>query len=217
MERLFSKFKSLVKSLISKPRSYDPKSYWTEQGETYRQKYHERFEKRLQENGYDRNIGILMSTLREFDFKSILDVGCGYGLYLQAIEREFPDLSNIQGCDISPTQLEDAREFLGSDSRVKLIETDGAHLLYPDKHFDVVITYGVCIHIPNSKIEDFILEILRVTRQAYIFIESSSSINEHSYFAHNYPDIFEKLGTPLEIRKELNPKHKERLYVVDLQ
>ncbi|MBK9926018.1 MAG: methyltransferase domain-containing protein [Anaerolineales bacterium] len=214
---MFLKFKSLFGLILSKPRSYNPKAYWIEQGETYKQKYHERFEKRLQENGYDRNIGVLMSTLHEFDFKSILDVGCGYGLYLQVIEQEFPDLDDIQGCDISLTQLEEAREFLGPDSRVKLSETDGIHLPYPDKHFDIVITYGVCIHVADNKIEDFLLEILRVARQAYIFIESSSFINEHSYFAHNYPDIFAKMGAPLEIRKELDPKHKERLYVADLR
>lgn len=214
---MFSKFRSVTRAILSRLRSYDPKAYWTAQGATYKQKYHERFEKRLQENGYDRNIGILMSTLHEFDFKSILDVGCGYGLYLRAIEREFPELVDIQGCDISPTQLEQAREFLGPASRVKLSETDGIHLPYPDKHFDIILTYGVCIHIPSERIEDFISDILRVAKQAYVFIESSSSIREYSYFAHDYPGIFKKLDVSLEIRKELIREHKERLYVASLR
>jgi SAM-dependent methyltransferase len=216
-EVMFSKLKSLLNRLQIDTQSYDPKNYWTFQGRNYKQKYHERFQKRLQETGYDRNIRLLLSTLHEFDFESILDVGCGYGLYLQAIEREFPDLVGIQGCDISPTQLEQAHEFLGSASRVKLDETNGLLLPYLDSSFDIVITYGVCIHVPDERIIDFITENLRVAKQAYVFIESSSPVPNYGYFSHEYPTLFRQLGNVLEIKRELDPKSTERLYVADLR
>lgn len=216
MNLLFTKFRSILKYLWAKTRSYDPKAFWTAQGETYKQKYHERFEKRLHENGYDRNISVLLSTLRDYHFNSILDVGCGYGLYLQAIEREFPELAVIQGCDISPTQLEQAREFLGTATRVKLDETDGVHLPYPDKHFDIVITYGVCVLVPDKSIKRFISENLRVAKQAYIFIESNLTTKYFGYFSHDYPSLFEELGVGLRIIKVLDSTTNEKLYVADL-
>lgn len=129
----------------------------------------------------------------------------------------FPGLSVIQGCDISPSQLEQARDFLGSESRVKLDETDGLHLPYADKEFDIILTYGVCIHVPGKHIQQFISENLRVAKLAYLFIESSADSLDFGYYAHDYPAIFKDLGVSLEIKRELDARTSERLYIADLR
>lgn len=194
--------------------TYNPKRYWSIKGISYRDEYHRRFERRLRETGYDRNLSLITETLKQLEFTSLLDVGCGYGLYLQQIDRVFPKLEKIHGCDISPTMVEEAKHFLGYPSKIVIDETDGKHLPYPDKSFDSVMTYGVCIHVTHENIEDFIREILRVSKKVFLLIESSRGTDGFEYFSHDYPAIFHKLGYALQTLKELNTKNKECLYLV---
>jgi SAM-dependent methyltransferase len=193
---------------------YDPKLYWTERGRTYKREFHERFERRRRESGADRNLSLISRTLADAPFESFLDIGCGYGLYLDHVEKASPGLRRIAGCDISPTQLAEARRFLGSGSRVELAEVDGETLPYEDEAFDVTFTYGVCIHVPHPRIEAFLGEILRVTRRSYIFIESSveAAAQKHPhYFAHDYPAILSRLGYRTELLADLDPDAAECL------
>ena len=193
---------------------YDPKAYWTERGRSYKQDFHMRYERILRESGRDRNQGLIFALLGEAPFRSFLDIGCGYGLYLKGVEDRFANLQRIVGCDISPTQLDEARHFLGPDSRVELMEVDGESLPYPDESFDVCLTYGVGVHVPHERIHAFLTEILRVTRGRYLFLESGSEAYERTskyYFAHDYEAIFSELGYRTELLAELDPAVKECL------
>lgn len=192
----------------------DPKAYWTERGRTYKRDFHARFERGQRETGDDRALSLIMRTLAGAPFDSFLDVGCGYGLYLKGVEQAFPDLRRIAGCDISPTQLAEARRFLGTGSRVTLAEVDGVTLPYADEAFDVSFTYGVGIHVPHEAICAFLSEILRVTRSTYLFLESSDETVDRandSYFAHDYDAQLERLGYRTELLVEFDPGSKECL------
>jgi SAM-dependent methyltransferase len=186
---------------------YDPKRYWSVRGLTYRKE----MERGFQNNpGWDRNASLVPETLRRYEFSSFMDVGCGYGLYLKHIEANFK-LERIDGCDISPTQIKEARRFLGTASKVTVTETDGENLPYPDKTFDISFTYGVCIHVPGAKINRSIEEILRITRKHHIFLESSLGKDSLYYVSHDYPAIFQRIGVDLDILKEID--RDSRLYV----
>jgi SAM-dependent methyltransferase len=192
---------------------YEPKAYWTERGRSYKREFHARFERAQREAGGDRNITLLLETLAAEPFGSFLDVGCGYGLYLKAVEGAFPDRERIEGCDISPTQLSEARRFLGPATRVRLTEVDGLVLPYEDDAFDVSFTYGVCIHVPDERIDGFLGEILRVTRSTYLSLESSlpRAARAPQYFAHDYTALFRARGMAPELVAEIDPATNERL------
>jgi SAM-dependent methyltransferase len=196
----------------SKP--YEPKSYWTERGRTYKQEFHQRFVDGLATDGSDRNIALLEEVLRKDRVESLCDVGCGYGLYLKSFEADLPKLTCLAGCDISPTLVAEARQFLGPASRVTVSETDGVRLPYSDKSFDGVLTYGVCIHVPPARLDAFLQELLRVCRRYHLFIESSdrASAGAHRhYFAHDYLASFGRLGARMETLVTLNPQTGEAL------
>lgn len=189
---------------------YNPKRYWAARGLVYRKESERAFKEKPY---WNRNTTLILETLKSYQFSSFLDVGCGYGLYLKSIEQEFK-LDKIAGCDISPSQIKEAKKFLGPTSKVTLIETDGENLPYRDKSFDITFTYGVCIHVPHEKITHFIKEILRVTRKHYIFLESSLGKDSLYYVSHDYPAIFKEIGVNLEVLKELGPN--ERIYAANL-
>jgi SAM-dependent methyltransferase len=179
---------------------YNPKKYWSVRGLVYKKAMEQAFEN---DPDCDRNRSLVLETLKEYRFSSLLDVGCGYGLYLKSIEDNL-DLERIDGCDISPTQVKAAKEYLGATSKVNVTETDGENLPYPDNSFDITLTYGVCIHVPHDKITHFIEEILRVTRKHYIFLESSLGADFLYYVSHDYPAIFNSLQIPIKALKEID-------------
>jgi ubiquinone/menaquinone biosynthesis C-methylase UbiE len=215
MRFILRRIKNFIRKMLEQLRFgfwYNPKKYWTVQGVKYKNEFHNRFLRRLKESGHDRNISLIIDTLKKYKFDSFLDVGCGYGLYLKHIEKAFPFVSRIDGCDISPTMLAEAKIFLGADSRAMLNETNGRHLPYKDKSFDVVFTYSVCIHVPHKQIAEFVGEILRVAKSRYIFMESSVGKDSFYYFSHDYPKIFGDLGVNLKILKEVDGTTNEKLY-----
>jgi SAM-dependent methyltransferase len=185
---------------------YNPKQYWNARGITYHMQYGE---SELRSIIRDRIIDIV----RDSGVNSFLDIGCGYGYYLKHIEDKLK-LHILQGCDISSSQLKSAKKFLGYGSKVVLTEIDGKKLPYVDKYFDMAMTFGVCICIPHNQIESFIKEIIRVTKNKYLLIESSSGRNVNFYFSHDYPGIFKKLGIPLEIIN--NYKDGTKIYIAEI-
>jgi SAM-dependent methyltransferase len=197
-----------------RPKQYDPKQHWTNFGLIYKERYHRRFE-RGQKQGDDRYQSLFVEQVKALAPASLLDVGCGYGLYLKEFEAHLPAL-HLEGCDISPTQLDACREFLGPKTRVLLKESEPYKLPYADKSFDVTITYGVCLYVPHDKIDDFVREIARVTKRHYLFIENSRGDDGYSYNNHDYPAVFARVGIPLTIVKELVPEMQERLYRADV-
>lgn len=194
-----------------RPKQYDPKQHWTQWGLIYKDRYHRRFE-RGQKQGDDRYLSLFDEHVARLAPSSLLDVGCGYGLYLKEFETRFPSL-HLEGCDIAPTQIEECKKYLGPNTRVVLKESEPYVLPYEDKEFDLTLTYGVCLYVPHDKIDTFVREIQRVTKKHYLFIENTRGSDGYSYTNHDYPAVFARLGIKLEIVKELVPEITERLYL----
>src|SRR5574339_596580 len=88
---------------------YNPERFWFLWGLTYKRVFYKRY--RLKGNVKQDNLNSLVKALDKLSFESLLEVGCGYGICLQQIQRAFPSKS-IHVCDISWTQLVQARRFL---------------------------------------------------------------------------------------------------------
>jgi len=86
-----------------------------------------------------------------FEWKTVLDVGCGYGLLYEYLAKQFTDFS-YTGVDMVPEFVDTAKaKYTGTDARfecVNFFETDVAN--DNSKKHDVVICSGVL----NSSFDD---------------------------------------------------------------
>lgn len=81
----------------------------------------------------------------------ILDVGCGTGASCRAILRALP-LARVWGLDISRAMLEKAKQHLGDEERLILVEGDAARLTeYFTQPFDAVIYAASIFLIPDYR------------------------------------------------------------------
>ena len=195
--------------------TYDPKTYWTHFGHIYREKYHRRFLRGLKQ-GHDRNVGLVTTVIGKLGVSSALDIGCGYGLFLKALEERYPQLQ-LHGCDVSPTQVQSTREFLGTTSRANVVESGNTTLPFADKSVDLSYTIVTCIQIPPDHIEAFLKDVFRVTRRYGLFLENRRGYSGWSYHEHDYPGLFKKLG--YECLEVAQVKHDDRdgtLYLVNV-
>lgn len=90
---------------------------------------------------------------------SILDVGCGGGLFTLKLARHFPNAS-ILGIDINSAAIEFAKnklgQFNGISSHLQFETRQMKGLDEPNKSFDVVTSTLVCHHMQDSELIDFI-------------------------------------------------------------
>ncbi len=77
------------------------------------------------------------------DAKSVLDVGCGTGMFLKLL-AERADL--VVGVDFSSEMLRAASDGVG---RASLIQADADHLPFSDQTFDAVVSVTLLQNMPN--------------------------------------------------------------------
>jgi len=75
---------------------FDPEKFWEQEGgEKYFNKFH---------TLTSRNEEIFLEEIEKNKPNSVLDLGCGYGRYLKAINDKFPNIK-LTGCEISQSQI----------------------------------------------------------------------------------------------------------------
>ncbi|MGE3108612.1 MAG: class I SAM-dependent methyltransferase [Phycisphaerales bacterium] len=89
-----------------------------------------------------------------------LDVGCGVGFAVQAMERHLGLES--YGADVSETAVARARERLGAPHRVALIES--GRIPFADALFGLVTCFDVLEHLEVSDIHVLLAELRRLLR-----------------------------------------------------
>jgi SAM-dependent methyltransferase len=152
----------------------DPRRYWTLRGgDDY-------FREQEGQAARTRRAEWIADRLAAYEPRSILEVGCGYGKLLHEIRRRL-DVP-LMGLDFSPTQLRQARHYLGDGAEVGLFLGSGEALPFPDRSIDMVVTSAVILHNPPPAAERMRREILRVARRfAAHNEETGSSYNRYGY------------------------------------
>ncbi len=83
---------------------------------------------------------------------TVLDNGCGNGVFLERLIREGEPGTRFVGTDISTGMLEHARQRLaGCRSDVHLVQADACRLPFVDDSFDVVFARGLLHHLPDPE------------------------------------------------------------------
>lgn len=91
----------------------------------------------------------LRETLSRLELQpgeSLLDVGCGTGVLLEALSASVPD-ARLSGADPSPEMLELTRNRLGQAVLLKQSHADS--LPFPDRAFDVVVSTNAFHYFRN--------------------------------------------------------------------
>lgn len=129
--------------------------------------------------------------LRNTEYQSLLDVGCGTGYLIDMLQRQKNAL--YCGLDLSPEMLKMAKQKL-SDS-VFLIEGSADSLPYEDNSFDVVTCIQSFHHYPKP--EKSMSEAYRVLKPGGLYIISDTGMGNYPKFIYSIYNnlIVKKLNT----------------------
>ncbi|QQS34651.1 MAG: methyltransferase domain-containing protein [Ignavibacteriales bacterium] len=118
---------------------------------------------------YDLVFDDLKKIVWEQESNKALDAGCGNGVNsLRLLNRDF----NVTACDFSESALAHCKVFLEKhlkENNCQLFREDLLSLSFRDNEFDVVVCWGVLMHI--YEIERALGELCRVTKKGgYVII-----------------------------------------------
>jgi ubiquinone/menaquinone biosynthesis C-methylase UbiE len=94
----------------------------------------------------------------------LLDVGAGFGRLVD----EYRGFEHVTLVDASPTMVEAARERVGANPRVSVVQADAADLPIASGSIDVVVAVRLILHVRNP--ETVFGEIARVLRPGGLFV-----------------------------------------------
>jgi SAM-dependent methyltransferase len=177
--------------------SYNPREYWLARGKVYKEQFKYDPEKQLQEE-------VLLACLKGLPpFKTVLEIGCGFGRISNLILSNFPGIEEYVATDMSPDQLETAKRFVKSD-KIRFIESD-IQTLQLDKKFDLVIAVSVLLHILPGEINQVISKLVSLSKRHVInadYYEDTppKQIAPHN-FMHPYETIYKSLVSVENIRR----------------
>ena len=99
--------------------------------------------------------------LEHFKPKTVLDIGCGLGHRVGAIQWNDPSVS-VEGCDISTEGIKKAKKMY---PECKFKVSDILKLDYEDNFADLIICYDVFEHLEPQEAVDAIGELCRVSKK----------------------------------------------------
>lgn len=105
---------------------------------------------------------LLQKKLAPFKNKKVLEIGCGIGRITEFLADNF---AAVAGIDISEEMIKRGRERLANQNNVRLEATDGLVFPFPDSTFDLVFSFIVFQHMPDTiTIRKNLEEIARVLK-----------------------------------------------------
>jgi trans-aconitate methyltransferase len=139
-------------------------------------------------------------------FSSMLEIGCGFGRITKLILSQFPDIKKYTAMDISPDQIDNAREYVGevSDSiDMHFIVSDIRSLKVTEK-YDIVIAAEVLLHILPAEIMEVIAKLVSLSNRHIINVdyyqEKTTALAPHN-FLHQYEKIYKAIPSIREVKR----------------
>jgi ubiquinone/menaquinone biosynthesis C-methylase UbiE len=91
---------------------------------------------------------VLITELEGRNFETLLDVGCGNGIFLSMVLNKFN--VEVSGIDISARMIEESKELM--DDRADLEVGDSENLPWNNRSFDIVTCIASFHHYPNPEL-----------------------------------------------------------------
>jgi len=83
--------------------------------------------------------------------QSVLEIGCGSGVFLPRLAAVVGPLGKVFGIDAAPALVDTARRRMAATTWVTVERADAYHLPYADNTFDVVHCERVLIHLDHPR------------------------------------------------------------------
>lgn len=157
---------------------YDEKKYWEKRSTSW-----------IEQSKVDEvKSSKLKKIIKQLDFKSVLDVGCGSGRFVPLFEGK-----EYEGCDISKTLIEHCKkEFKGKFHVLPAEDVDAL-----DKKFDLIFSYTCLEHVKPENLEKVAFA-FKQTAKKLLLIEPVNFVPQGEYcFNHDYSKYF-------KIEKKIN-------------
>ena len=119
----------------------------------------------------------MQSLLPDVTMKTILDAGCGPGIYAQLLVQRG---AQVIGIDASEKMLTHARKRLGDAATFLLANMDEPMSLFENQMFDGILSPLAISYV--EKLDNLFAEFCRILRPNGWFIFST----EHPFFSYNY-------------------------------
>ena len=203
--------------------SYNPSEYWHERGKVYKQNFHYDENKRLQEEFLIEYLNSITGS-----FKSILELGCGFGRITKLLVTNYNNITEYLAIDISPHQIENAKILLSSvklpnEVKLEFMVSDIQSLnLDNKKKYDLVILSEVLLHILPSEIDSVIKKLVTLSKKHIINIDWYEDKLPRDYkiratynFIHQYETIYKRYIDSSSTIKRIPIKRKKFLGTLD--
>ncbi|MBA3722893.1 MAG: methyltransferase domain-containing protein [Parachlamydiaceae bacterium] len=133
----------------------------------------------------------------KFQPKSILDVGCGGGLFTIRLANLFPE-ADVVGIDIADDAIEFANKQIKIQKKppLNLIfkKLEEPNLKFPDKSFDVITATLLCHHLDDAELIQFLKQSYKIAKNGIIL----NDLHRHPLASAGFA-----LLTPLFFRNRL--------------
>ena len=200
--------------------SYNPSEYWHERGKIYKKNFRYDKNKHVQEEFLIAHLNNISGS-----FKSLLELGCGFGRITQLLLSNYSNITEYLAVDISPDQIENAKSLLSStklsNNQVKLnFLVSDIQSLDLDKEYDLVILSEVLLHILPTEIDSIIKKLITLSKKHIINIdwyEDQPPKSQASHnFIHQYETLYKKYAeSSTTIIKRIPIKRKKFLGTLD--
>ena len=136
---------------------------------------------------------------------SIIELGCNIGIKLSILKKM--GFVNLTGVEINKNALKEAQY---NNPEINFIQSSIESFNPNQEKFDLVFTSGVLIHISPLSINQIIKKIIDLSRN-YIFgfeyfsenlVEIKYRENPESLWKQNFPKLFQKQSSDLQLIKE---------------
>jgi 2-polyprenyl-3-methyl-5-hydroxy-6-metoxy-1,4-benzoquinol methylase len=99
--------------------------------------------------------------------KSILDVGCGGGIFTSRLALQYPQ-AKIVGIDVNRDAIAFAKKNVNLPTNISYESRNQGQLIESPKSYDVVMSTLVCHHLSDEQIIDFLQRATNVAKKKVI-------------------------------------------------
>lgn len=122
-------------------------------------------------DGTNSGVAFVDSICNNFQFQSILDVGCSQGNAVREYLRMGKDASGI---DISESAISEAHTLTKEKDQDRFMIGSVLQIPYADKTFDAIVSTDVLEHLSPEDVDQAIAELVRVSK-GWLFLKIAKS------------------------------------------
>jgi len=181
---------------MAKIMGYDPKEYWEKRAEDWN----------LQAGNMMIEIQDVKDFYKKVNPKSVLDIGCGNGRWIELMEKWGLDLKHYNGMDVSEKLIKICKKkWPDLDFFTAALEEKFSQL-YPK--VDLIFSYTTLEHVKPENIENVVKQLKKIGKKL-LLIEPTGFESRYYCHSHNYKELF----NVIEERKLPD----KTMYLIDLE